>query len=193
MEVILASRSPRRRTLLQAAGLAVEVRPVHVDETLHPGETAREAVQRLARAKAEAFDTEAFDAMQATSETPVIAADTLVSVDDEPLGQPRSLDEARVMLNRLSGRTHQVFTGVCVRRGSRFAEGIACTDVRFVEITDAMLDAWLAHNEVMDKAGAYEIQGGGASFVRGVDGPLDNVIGLPVRLVFRLLEEAAGT
>ena len=97
------------------------------------------------------------------------------------------------MLNRLSGRTHQVFTGVCVRRGSRFAEGIACTDVRFVELTDAMLDAWLAHNEVMDKAGAYEIQGGGASFVRGVDGPLDNVIGLPVRLVFRLLEEAAGT
>ena len=193
MEVILASRSPRRRTLLQAAGLAVEVRPVHVDETLRHGETAREAVQRLARAKAEAFDTGAFDATQATSETPVIAADTLVSVDDEPLGQPRSLDEARAMLNRLSGRTHQVFTGVCVRRGSRFAEGIACTDVRFVELTDAMLDAWLAHNEVMDKAGAYEIQGGGASFVCGVDGPLDNVIGLPVRLVFRLLEEAAGT
>ncbi len=189
MEVVLASRSPRRRMLLCSAGLSVRVHPVHVDESLRNGETARDAVMRLARAKATAFH----DGHEACPDLPVIAADTLVSVDDKPLGQPRTLDAARAMLRRLSGREHQVFTGVCVLWRGRFAEGVARTDVRFVELDDAMLDAWLAHNEVMDKAGAYEIQGGGASFVCGVDGPLDNVIGLPVALVFRLLAEVNAT
>jgi len=184
MEVILASRSPRRLHLLQAAGFAVEVRPAHVNETLREAEATDKAELRLARAKAEATES---------AGTPIIAADTLVSVDGEPLGQPCNLAEARAMLRRLSGRTHQVFTGVCIRLGDRFVADIARTDVRFIELTDAMLDVWLSHNEVLDKAGAYEIQGGGASFVCGVDGPLDNVIGLPVGLVRRLLDEARQT
>ncbi|MDQ6958051.1 MAG: Maf family protein [Mariprofundaceae bacterium] len=183
MQVILASKSPRRLQLLQAAGLAVEVRPAHANEALLPGEDARTSVLRLAEVKA---------ATIANPQYPVIAADTLVSLNDNPMGQPADMSEARKMLRSLAGSSHQVHTGVCVRFGNRLLIDCACTHVHFFDLQDEEIETYLDHNEVLDKAGAYEIQGGAASFVRSVDGPLDNVIGLPVRLTLSMLKQVTA-
>jgi len=179
MEVILASRSPRRLMLLQSAGLAVEVRPSHIDETPLAGESVAEIVQRLCKGKALACE----------STTPVIAADTLVAINGEPLGQAANLGEAKKMLLKLSGQTHHVYTGVCVRLGNTFLTDLVRTEVRFRVITGQEIDIYLAHNEVLDKAGSYAIQGGAASFIESIDGQLDNVIGLPVRQTMNMLTE----
>lgn len=178
MEVVLASKSPRRRQLLQAAGLAVEILPSHVDETMLAGETVQDTVQRLARIKADAC---------AEHERPVIAADTLVCLDGRPLGQPRDMDEAKAMIRQLAGRRHSVYTGVCVRRAALEAIALVRTDVQFRDIFEAEIDNYLAHNEVLDKAGAYAVQAGASSFITAIDGPLDNVIGLPLRQTLDLL------
>lgn len=180
MQAILASKSPRRRHLLQAAGLAVEVRPAHIDESLLANEDVAHAVQRLAVAKAAALDS---------CDIPIIAADTLVALDGKPLGQPADIDEAREMLTALSGSTHQVYSGVCVVHRGHSLHQSMCTEVCFSTLSTKQIDTYLQHNEVLDKAGAYEIQGGAASFVRAVIGPLDNVIGLPVQLTLNMLEE----
>jgi septum formation protein len=178
MQVILASRSPRRLQLLQAAGLAVEVRPMHVDESIEENESVQETVVRLAERKAAACDA---------AEIPVIAADTLVCLDGRAIGQPATLDEAKEMIEHLSGRTHQVYTGVCTRLDGTQYTDLACTHVTFAELNDREIENYLQHNEVMDKAGAYAIQAGASAFVTAVDGPLDNVIGLPVRMTLKLL------
>jgi len=180
MHVLLASKSPRRLHLLQAAGLTVDVRPVDIDETLLPNEDVALAVQRLAQAKAHAL---------AVGNFPVIAADTLVALDGKPLGQPHDKKQAYQMLQALAGSRHDVFTGVCIGMNGVFVHQYVRTEVCFCELSHAQITAYLAHNEVMDKAGAYEIQGGAASFVRAVDGPLDNVIGLPVHVTLSLLKE----
>jgi len=178
MEVILASKSPRRLQLLQAAGFAVEVRPSHVDETPLPNESVDRMVQRLCRMKAAACSVD---------DHPVIAADTLVALDGSALGQPEDMSEAKVMIQRLSGREHNVFTAVCVRLGAKTLDGMVATRVRFRDIDDSELDVYLEHNEVLDKAGAYAIQAGAASFIEAIEGPMDNVIGLPVALTRELL------
>lgn len=180
MEVILASKSPRRLQLLQAAGLAVEVRPSHIDESALPGESVPEMVARLCREKAAACPV---------GNHPVIAADTLVSLHGEPLGQPADMAAAKAMLTRLSAQRHTVLTAVCVRLGERYLASRVETKVQFRELNEAELDIYLAHNEVLDKAGAYAIQAGAASFISAVDGLLDNVIGLPVQETLRLLKE----
>lgn len=183
MQVILASKSPRRRLLLQAAGLAVEVRPAHIDEMLFAGEDVAEAVQRLAIAKAAAIGA---------CDIPVVAADTLVALDGRPIGQPSDLDAARDMLIALSDSMHHVYTGVCVTHRGHSLHRLMCSEVSFYPLSHAQIDTYLQHNEVLDKAGAYEIQGGAASFVHTVNGPLDNVIGLPVRLTLDMLAEVAA-
>jgi len=183
MQVILASKSPRRLKLLQSAGLAVEVCPAHTDETLLPEEDVKTSVFRLAKAKATAASG---------AHHPVIAADTLVSLNGNPLGQPEDMSEARKMLQSLSGKEHAVHTGVCVHFGVHQILDCACTRVRFFDLKDEEIEAYLDHNEVLDKAGAYEIQGGAASFVRSVDGPLDNVIGLPVHLTLSMLKQVTA-
>jgi len=183
MEVILASKSPRRLQLLQAAGFAVEVMPSHVDESSLEGESVHKQVVRLCRMKAEACPV---------NDRPVIAADTLVALDGEALGQPESEKEAAMMIRRLSGRTHQVFTAVCVRLGEEVIGGSMSTEVRFREITEDEIDVYLKHNEVLDKAGAYAVQAGASGFVVAIDGPMDNVIGLPVELTKELLLKISG-
>lgn len=183
MEIVLASKSPRRRQLLQAAGLAVEILPSHVDETVLAGESVEDTVQRLAQLKAGACDE---------MQRPVIAADTLVCLDGRPLGQPSDLDEAGAMIRQLAGRRHSVYTGVCVRRGGLTATALVRTDVHFRAIDAAEIDNYLAHNEVLDKAGAYAVQAGASSFITAIDGPLDNVIGLPVRQTLDLLARIAA-
>lgn len=180
MEVILASRSPRRLQLLQAAGLAVEVMPSHVDETAFPDESVEEMTLRLCQDKAMACPV---------MDRPVIAADTLVSLHGEPLGQPHNMDHAREMIRRLSGESHAVFTAVCVRLGERKRLQMVRTDVHFRALADLEIEIYLNHNDVLDKAGAYAIQAGAASFIRGIEGPLDNVIGLPVAQTLTMLGE----
>ncbi len=179
MQVILASKSPRRLMLLQSAGLAVEVRPSHVDEAQRSGESVHDLVARLCRDKALACPE---------SIHPVIAADTLVARGDIILGQPGNLDEASSMLHALSGSEHHVFTGVCVRKGPYIEQQTVQTRVRFRPLSEQEIAVYLAHNEVLDKAGAYAIQGGAASFIEAIEGPLDNVIGLPIAETLRMLQ-----
>ncbi len=181
MEIILASRSPRRLTLLQSAGLAVEVRPSHIDETPLPGESVTDMVKRLSRNKALACEAPAGIA--------VIAADTLVAIGEHVLGQPCDLAHAKTMLQQLSGHQHRVITGVCVCVDDRFAQQNVVTRVRFRTLGKDEIDTYLAHNDVLDKAGAYAVQAGAASFIESIEGPLDNVVGLPVRVTLQLLSE----
>lgn len=181
MKVILASRSPRRLTLLQSVGFSVEVRPSHIDETPLPEESATEMVTRLSRNKALACDGPA--------SMPIIAADTLVAIGEQVLGQPCDAPHARTMLQQLSGHEHQVVTGVCVRLGDRLAQQYVVTRVRFRALADSEIKTYLAHNDVLDKAGAYAVQAGAASFIESIQGPLDNVIGLPVHCTLKLLAQ----
>jgi len=173
MEIILASRSPRRLALLQSVGLIVQVRPSHIDESPLPDESVTAMVKRLSRCKALAC--------HAPEDTPVIAADTLVALGQNIFGQPRDQSHAKAMLQQLSGHEHQVITGICVRLGSHLLQQQVLTRVRFRTLADCEIDMYLAHNDVLDKAGAYAIQAGAASFIEAIEGPLDNVIGLPVR------------
>ncbi|MDQ6979284.1 MAG: Maf family protein [Mariprofundaceae bacterium] len=178
--VVLASASPRRLQLLLAAGLAVEALPVDTDEQALAGESVRQMVCRLAREKAFASPVQ---------ERPLIAADTMVCLHKQALGKPVDLDDARRMLHDLADNTHHVLTGVCVRWGDLVLQDVVQTEVHFRPINDDEINVYLAHNDVMDKAGAYALQGGAATFVDRVDGTLDNVIGLPVTTTLQLLDD----
>jgi len=181
MKIILASRSPRRRLLLQSAGLAIEVCPSHIDETPLPDESVQQMVERLCQTKAMACD--------APIDVPVIAADTLVCIHGQALGQPADLERAKNMLMQLSGQEHEVFTGVCVRFNQHILFQQVRTGVRFRTLKESEIDTYLLHNDVLDKAGAYAIQAGAASFIEAIDGPLDNVIGLPVRTTLNMIAD----
>ena len=180
--MILASASPRRAHILTQLGIPFRTVVSHVDETLAPGESAAAAAERLARAKA--------GEVAAREDLPVLAADTLVSCDDHILGKPASTADARDMLRRLSGRTHEVVTGVClVTRGGAHA-AVDRTTVRFAPLSDDDIRWYVATGEPMDKAGAYHVDARGALFVESVTGSPSNVAGLPVRVVLRLARDA---
>jgi septum formation protein len=187
--LILASQSPRRAELLRNAGFTFEVRPVTVDERVRAGEDALEYVHRLAREKAEA-------ALEgAPPGTVALGADTTVVVDGECLGKPADEAEARQMLARLSGRTHQVMTGVCVawRPTAGRVESLAeaeVTEVEFAALSEAEIAGYVATGEPMDKAGAYAIQGRASRWIPRIRGCYFNVVGLPVARVSALLEKA---
>lgn len=188
--LVLASASPRRAALLREAGLAFEALPVEVDETPQPGESARQMVRRLAEEKAR-LAASRLPAADARDPLLVLAADTTVVLDGEILGKPDSADDARRMLRQLSGRTHEVITGVALLRLPEGALRVAdeTTEVEFASLSGADIEAYVASGEPMDKAGAYAIQEGAARFVARVAGSYTNVVGLPVELVLRMLEE----
>jgi septum formation protein len=184
--IILASQSPRRRDLLSLIGLPHTVRPADIDETVRSGERPIPCVERLAREKAERIagvDGRGSDAPV------VIAADTIVVIDDRILNKPFDVADARAMLRALQGRTHAVHTAVCVVRGARRAAGLASVLVRFRPLRDDEIDAYIATGEPMDKAGAYGIQGYGATIVDRIDGDFFAVMGLPLVTLVRLLGE----
>ncbi|HEX7547246.1 MAG TPA: Maf family protein [Gemmatimonadaceae bacterium] len=183
--VILASASPRRRQLLLLVGIDHEVRPADVDESLLPGETPVAHAERLARAKAHAVAEREPGAV-------VIAADTIVVVDGEVLGKPLDARGARTMLRRLSGRTHTVLTAIAVARASRTESAVESVDVTFRPLSDDEIDAYIATGEPMDKAGAYGIQGYGATIVERVDGDYFSVMGLGLRRLVDLLERVGA-
>ncbi len=175
--LILASKSPRRQELLREAGFAFEVRPANVDEILGPGEPPQDYVQRLAREKARAIE--------ASPEDIVLAADTIVVARGEVLEKPKDSDDAARMLKKLSAQTHEVFTGICLRRGEQEIVDLARTKVHFVRLKPEEIRDYVASGEPMDKAGAYGIQGLASRFVRRLEGCYFNVVGLPVSLVYK--------
>ncbi|MBQ3304043.1 MAG: septum formation inhibitor Maf [Clostridia bacterium] len=178
--LILASGSPRRRELLARMGYTFEICTPDVDE--HVAGHARDIVHTLAGRKARAAAAHYEDGV-------IIASDTLVSLDGVPLGKPADEREAREMLAALSGREHEVFTGVCVldaKTGQSETRTVR-TGVTFRDITPEEIDAYIATGEPMDKAGAYAIQGGAAPFVSALDGEYENVVGFPVAEVREML------
>ena len=180
-QVILASASPRRRELLALIGIAHDVRPADIDETQRPREAAAAYCERLAREKAAAMVRGASD------DALVIGSDTIVVVDDAVLGKPRDEDDARRMLAMLSGRSHTVLTAVAVARGGRVASGVESVKVTFRTLAPEEIGAYVATREPMDKAGAYGIQGFGATIVERIEGDYFAVMGLPLGRLVRLL------
>ncbi len=180
--VLLASQSPRRRELLTLIGIPHVVRPADIDERFLPGEEPPAHAQRLAREKAAVVARIEPDAV-------VIGSDTIVVVDGDVLGKPADADQARVMLRRLSGRSHTVMTAVAVRWHDEERVAVEQVEVTFGVLDDARIDAYIATGEPMDKAGAYGIQGYGATIVERVEGDYFSVMGLPLFRLARLLEE----
>lgn len=193
--MILASASPRRSELLEAAGYDISVEPVGIDEGRLPGESPIALVGRLARSKAQAC----LDAHGPLGRSePLLAADTIVWDGDVVFGKPADEDDARRMLRGLSGKTHRVSTGVCLllgdgRGGARRHAFVETTEVTFRRLSEAEIDAYVATSEPMDKAGAYGIQGGAGRFVAALEGDYDNVVGLPVSRVARELADLEAT
>lgn len=184
MKLILASSSPRRAEILANAGLPFSVLSSAVDESPYPGETPAALVQRLANAKADLVTA------RAVGPAIVLAADTVVVLDDKILGKPSSIEDARHMLQQLSGRTHSVLTGVALVRlpdGER-RQFIESTLVHFRPITDEELSSYLATEESYDKAGAYAIQGQAGRYIPRIEGCYFNVVGLPLSRVLSELK-----
>ena len=180
--LVLASASPRRARILRELGVGFRVEVSNQDESLRPGEDGAAAVERLARAKGLAV---------ARAETlPVLAADTEVLCDGHVLGKPADERDAVAMLRRLSGRAHEVVTGVCVVQGGVAHSGVERSVVRFAPMNEEELRWYAATGEPLDKAGGYHVDGKGALFIETVEGSPSNVAGLPVRLLLRLVREA---
>jgi septum formation protein len=184
--VVLASASPRRRELLNLIGIEHEVRPANIDETMRPRETPRRHVERLAREKASAIAKRDPDLI-------TIGADTIVVINRKILGKPRDTDDAARMLGLLSGREHMVTTAVAVARGKKLRSAIEEVRVRFRRLRDDEIEAYIATGEPMDKAGAYGIQGYGATIVERIEGDYFSVMGLPIVRLIGLLRDVGVT
>jgi len=180
-ELVLASQSPRRRELLALIGLAHEVRPADIDESYLEGETPEQHCERLARGKANTL------AGRVGRDAVVIGSDTIVVVDGQVLGKPDDAVDAARMLRMLSGRAHTVLTAVAVARQGRLESAVERVSVSFREIDDIEIAAYIATREPMDKAGAYGIQGYGATIVSRIEGDYFAVMGLALNLLVRLL------
>jgi septum formation protein len=194
--LILASSSPRRAELLTAAGIPFEIRPAHIDERVHPGEDAGRYVRRIAEGKAHVV-------ADGAPGRAVLAADTAVVVDEQILGKPENASDAMRMLRLLSGRAHQVLTGVCLlapaeaRRHGPAEAGpcgtdtrLSCTQVEFAALSPEEIQWYVASGEPVDKAGAYAIQGLASRFVTRIEGSYSNVVGLPVAMVYEMCTRA---
>ena len=195
-KLILASASPRRRELLKAAGFDFEVLPASLPEKVREGESPEQFVRRMAQEKAEAV----WRKLPQPRWHPVLAADTVVVLGNQLLGKPADADQAREMLQALSGNEHRVLTGLCLvyllSQGPANATEptvdvrVASTVVKFSKLTELEIQEYVASGEPLDKAGAYAIQGRASKYVEWVRGCYFNVVGLPVSLLYRMLREA---
>ena len=183
--LVLASASPRRQELLRNAGIAFEVQPAHIVEDPLPGESARDCAERLAREKALAV------ARQRPHDV-VLGADTVVTIDHQLLGKPSHAADALRMLRLLSGRQHQVITGVCLAVDRRISVASETTLVTMNELSDQEIADYVSSSEPMDKAGAYAIQGIASRWIPRIEGDYFNIVGLPVALVWRMLREISS-
>ena len=185
MLLILASASPRRADLLREACIDVEIQPANVDEDVAAGEPPDAYVRRIAEAKGRAISTRA-------TGRHVLAADTAVVVDGQILGKPGTAEDAAGMLRLLSGRSHQVITGVCLMRDGRpiVDTEVEVTVVEFATLSPDEIAWYVARGESMDKAGGYGIQGLASRFVTRIAGSYSNVVGLPIAMVYRMCTKA---
>ena len=184
--VVLASGSPRRRELLTLIGIGHRVRPADIDESVGSGELPEEHALRLAKEKAAVVSSEHRSDL-------VIAADTIVVLDGDILGKPRSDADAHAMLARLSGRTHTVVTAMACVLEDRVASGVETVEVTFRDLSEKEIDEYIATREPMDKAGAYGIQGYGATIVRRIDGDYFAVMGLSLVKLIELMKEVGAS
>lgn len=185
MKLILASNSPRRAEILRGAGFAFEVAPASVDEAPRRGEAPIALVKRLAAEKARTAGK------NMREDSIVIAADTEVALEGRIFGKPASAEEAMAMLASLSGKTHDVVTGIAVMRVPRAEMGIEHEETRvtFAALSEQEIASYIATREPFDKAGGYAIQGRGGVFVTRIEGCYFNVIGLPLARLYRMLRE----
>lgn len=183
MSIILASQSPRRKELLGLFHIPFEIRVADIDETMDPEKSPYDEVARVSRAKAQAIPREEGDV--------VIAADTIVVCGGHVLGKPRDEADAVRMLSLLSGRDHQVMTGMTVIRGEKSISCTEVTDIHFRSLSEKEIRNYVATGEPMDKAGSYGIQGGAALFAEKMVGDYYNVMGLPVCRLGMILKEIA--
>jgi septum formation protein len=189
-KLILASGSPRRAEILNFVGWEFEKRVANVDETEFPGEKPEDYVQRLAREKAEAVAVNYETAL-------VLGADTIVVIDNQIIGKPKDLDDARRMLRILSGKRHEVFTGVALVEKNpqstihnlKSLVDLQKTAVKFAKLSDEEVEFLVEKGEPLDKAGAYAVQAQAALFIEKIEGDYWNVVGLPVNMVYRLMQE----
>ena len=182
--LVLASKSPRRQQILRDAGIPFVIRPADVPEERRPAEAPGDYVRRLAEEKACAVPLGPGEV--------ILGADTVVVVAGEVLEKPRDARDARRMLTLLSGREHEVITGICLRAETRKIVDAATTRVRFVELTSVEIENYVSSGEPMDKAGGYAIQGLASKFIDRIEGCYFNVVGLPIALVYRHWKELAG-
>lgn len=182
VRVVLASQSPRRRDLLTLIGIPHDVRPADIDESILPNEAPVPHCERLARTKAATLAAREPDAL-------VVGSDTIVVIDGDILGKPASPEEARAMVSRLAGRTHTVFTAVAVAYQGRTLSGVESVSVTFRPLDAEQVAAYVATGEPTDKAGAYGIQGYGATIVERIDGDYFAVMGLPLGRLVGLMRE----
>ena len=188
MNLILASQSPRRRELMGLFHIPFTVCAADIDETMDPMKAPYDEVARVSRCKAQAVSRGNDDV--------VVAADTIVVCDGRVMGKPHSPHEAEVMLRSLSGRTHEVMTGMTVLRGEQMVSCTEVTEIKFRKLSEQEIHGYVMTGEPMDKAGAYAIQGGAALFTEGIRGDFYNVVGLPVcrlgSILRTMLPEARG-
>jgi septum formation protein len=184
MRLILASASPRRRELLTQAGITFTVETTDVDESQYPGEDPVAYTTRLAREKAQIVLAK----HPCEHDLVVLGADTTVTLDNALLGKPTGAADARVMLRALSGRVHQVVTGVALLSFQKAVTHAETTNVFFQTMTEQEIAEYIATGEPMDKAGAYGIQGSAARFIPRIEGDYSNVVGLPIAAVANLLK-----
>ena len=180
--LVLASQSPRRAEILRQAGIPFVVRAAPVDESPLDGERPEDYVVRLAEQKAIAVECR-------PGET-ILGADTTVVINGEMLAKPVDPADARRMLSLLSGRRHEVLTGISLRRGREVINDWAATHVWFTTMTESEIDEYVASGEPMDKAGAYAIQGLASKFIEKIEGCYFNVVGLPISMVYRHMHES---
>jgi septum formation protein len=187
VKLILASTSPRRAEILRDAGIAFEIRAANVEEARLPNETAEKMVARLAEAKARAVTS----GLEETTSAIVIGADTTVALDGEILGKPEGVEDARRMLNLLSGRTHNVLTGICAFRlaDKTMRSAVESTAVTFAALDRSEIESYIAGGEPFDKAGGYAVQGRAGRYIPRIEGCYFNVVGLPLSRLFSMLSE----
>ncbi len=183
MKLILASKSPRRSELMKMLGVPFSVVESDVREGNEQIQSPGEYVEQLAKKKAESV-------YHRYPKECVIGFDTVVYIDGEILGKPHTPENAVKYLKKLRGRKHTVYTGVCVFLGNQVLVSHDCTEVHFIEMTDAEIDWYVSTGDPLDKAGAYGIQGPAALFVDSIQGNYFNVVGLPISLLYQMLKEA---
>jgi len=187
-QIYLASASPRRSQLLQQIDISHAVRPVAIDETPRSGEAPTAYVLRLAEEKARAL----WESLPEAERLPVLAADTTVALEGEILGKPADLTEARAMLGRLSGRTHDVHTAIAVLHAGQVAARVNTSEVSFRSLSSREIDWYWGTGEPADKAGGYAVQGKAAIFIRHISGSYSGVMGLPLHETWELLAPVLG-